>query len=287
VGAEGHGVRVITGFALLLSASAGVAVRAQAPGTDPQQVLQNCDAHKFETTVQSIVDGEPHQSKVKLCGQTGQSDADWIHTLQDAIAKLNANKDMPAAMRDQIVGAINVEITRLQATAAASLPTPRPIPAPAQPLSSDYAALPPLPSAPPPPPRLLGPGGEGQKVLTSASSSKRAVYEAPALAAPPRVELSCYSPDDIGGDAPCLGFERETRLTVLAKEDLPAGLQLRFVRNGDKESDVDLAKLAKGRSVQIMLPRDVCAGFGDGRLDLQIVQNGAVAKLGGPYPLRC
>ncbi|HEY6048410.1 MAG TPA: hypothetical protein VIV07_05110 [Sphingomicrobium sp.] len=280
-------MRVITGFALLLTASAGVAARAQAPAADPQQLLQNCEAHKFETTVQSVVDGEPHQSKVKLCGQTGQSDADWIHTLQDAIAKLNANKDMPAAMRQQIVGAINVEITRLQAAAAASVPKPRALPAPAEPLSSDYAALPPLPSAPPPPPRLLGPGGEGQKVLTRTSGSKRVVYQAPALAAPPRLEFSCYSPDDIGGDAPCLGFERETRLTLLAKEDLPAGMQLRFVRNGDKESDVDLAKLPKGRSVQIMLPRDVCAGFGDGRLDLQIVQNGAVAKLGGPYPLRC
>src|SRR5215469_15674255 len=38
------------------------------------QIIQNCDAHKFETLVTTVVDGQPQQKRIKLCGVEGQSD---------------------------------------------------------------------------------------------------------------------------------------------------------------------------------------------------------------------
>src|SRR5438105_3282152 len=116
------------------------------------QLMQSCDAHKFETIVHAVVDGEPHDSKVKLCGVEGQSDAEWIKTLRDAIHKLQANKDMAPAVREQIVTAINAEIGRLSIVGSApTLSVMRETaPAAAAPLARDYSSLPPLP-----PPRAI------------------------------------------------------------------------------------------------------------------------------------
>ena len=109
----------------------------------------------------------------------------------------------------------------------------------------------------------------------------------PPVFAAPRLTFACYSPGDIGGDGPCAEFDRETMLTVKAGDKVPAGVTLRFVRNGEGRADVDLASLSSGRSMRMALPRDVCAGFGAGRLELQVIENGAVVSSDGPYALRC
>jgi hypothetical protein len=92
------------------------------PATAPTaeaKLIQNCDAHKFETVVDTADENnQPHKSKVRLCGVEGQSDADWIRTLRDAVRKLAADKGMPQAKRDQIVAAIKAEIARLNITEA-------------------------------------------------------------------------------------------------------------------------------------------------------------------------
>ncbi len=97
-------------------------------------------------TVHDVVDGQPQQSKVKLCGKEGQSDADWIGTLKDAVAKLGANKEMPAAVRDQIVTALKTEISRLEFQGAKTALSSHS--AGGQDLALDgCSALPPLPQA--------------------------------------------------------------------------------------------------------------------------------------------
>ena len=294
------GRRIFAILAVVLGSAAAAAAPAKksappadAPNAAVKQLLENCDAHKFETTVDAVVDGEPHRSKVKLCGKDGQSDADWIGTLKDAIAKLEANKDMDPGVRSQIVTAINAEITRIQ-TAAASQPAV---------LANDpgfgketasvtggYSALPPLPAAPPPPPKVLS------QVASSAVVQSSPIKPAPVAAASvavvptgpaPKLSYTCYSPGDIGGDAPCAGFDRQTMLTVRAQADVPSGVALRFLRNGEQRAEVDLAQLHRGKSLRIALPSAVCAGVGDGSLQLQIVQNGAEVKSDGPYSLRC
>jgi hypothetical protein len=256
------------------------AVTAAAPPAAAQSLLQNCDAHKFETIVETKIDGIPRRSKLKLCGNEGQSDADWIKTLKDASDKAKANVQMQKGMRDQIVAAIEIEIARLNAaagtTVSGAMPAPRQTIKPIA--SSDYAPLPPLPTAPTAPTKVLATGPDGNPVFLPQ----------------PKLSFSCFNPNDIVGDGPCTGFERETMLTVLAGENLPAGTSIRFVRDGDAKADVQLAQLQRGKSMRFSLPSDVCSHSGGGTLEIRIVRStketgpsGQVVGKDGPYNLRC
>jgi hypothetical protein len=271
--------------------------KAVPPDSAAAQLLRNCDAHKFETVVHDVVDGHPQASSVKLCGKEGQSDADWIGTLKDAIAKLNANKDMPQAVRDQIVTALRTEIARLdgsgpllsnpsargtsafttltpagplpqKTTESASLPPARK-PGPGSAISDDYPVLPTIPTPPPAPAQVLS-GAVGASLP---------------LLPPPRMSLTCFTPGEAEG--PCSGFTRETQITVRAGEDLPAGTAVRFVRDSDSTADVDLPQLKKGRSATFNVPADVCRHVVGGKLELRIVRQGQEVGSEGPFNLNC
>lgn len=295
---KGRSIFAATVF-LFAAATGAAAVAVPDEQSAAQQLMESCDAHKFETVVDSVVDGQPHQSKVRLCGKQGQTDSDWIGTLQDAIGKLNANTDMPIAVRSQIVTAITAEIARLKSGQAAApagetataLPPPRPRPQPAAPLSDEYASLPPIPTAPPPPPHVLGPGAAIAAEAPAPGRSPRSERIAeplPLAAGPaPKLNYSCYAPGDIGGDAPCAGFDRDTTLLIRAGENLPSGVSLLFLRNGEQRASVELAQMRRGKSLAVPLPREVCQGVGDGSLELRLVQGGALLKSDGPYSLRC
>lgn len=291
-------------FALFLAAMPAAAQDAAPAAVDP---LQDCSAHKFETTVERIVDGEPRHSRVKLCGQKGQSDGDWIVTLEDAIAKLRANAEVPAESRTQIIAAIEREILRLRdpaAAAAAQAPalTPRAPPKPRD-FRNDYANLPALPPpvtaapVPPPPATLSEPGAvqvtpSSDVVIAPASRPARSAPAKPATtavaaASAPLLAFDCYVPGDIAGPAPCTGFERETLITVRARSDVGANAELHFERNGSDRAKVAIGPLKKGRSVRLPLPREVCSGVGDGRLAIVVWNGGSPGRTEGPYSLRC
>lgn len=297
---------IVTGRIFLIAATAVAALGANSaraqesapPASDVRQLVENCDAHKFETVVTDEVDGKPHQSKVKLCGKEGQSDSQWIDTLKDAVEKLNANSEMRASMRDQIATALKTEIARLEMksvqafaanptapksdalagiTALPPLPQPKPsqvalLPPPRTVPSvpkRDYAALPPLPTKPVAPTRVLSGG---------AASLAAALPR-------PRMSFICYNPGEAEG--PCTGFSRQTLLTVRAGEDLPANTSLRFVRDGDPQADIALAQLKKGKSVRMTVPADVCRHVVGGKLELRIVRAGQEVGSDGPYNLNC
>jgi hypothetical protein len=259
--------------------------------------MQNCDAHRFETVVKTTVDGQPEQSTVKLCDKEGQSDSQWIGTLKDAVSKLTSNEDMPADERSQIITALNSEIARLEIHGAATAGSPEaskttaldglsplpPLPqsgrsegpqitpretVPAAPLR-EYAALPPLPTAPPAPTHVLVGG-------VSASMP---------LLPRPKMSLSCYNPGSAEG--PCTDFSRSTLIIVQAGEDLPAGTSLRFVRDGDPRAEIQLAQIKKGRSMRFAIPSDVCRHVVGGKLEVRIVRSGQEVGSDGPYDLEC
>jgi hypothetical protein len=274
-------VALVLGLVAAAAAAPPEPAAPRLPDEASQQLMTKCDAHKFETVVTAMVDGQPHQSKVKMCGKEGQSDSDWIGTLQDGIAKLNANQEMDPAIRDQIVTAINKEIARLQIEMAAK-PTQQALLLPRVPVAppsaaDDYSALPPLPTTPPAPPRVLSPSA------AAAIASGSPVFTGPV----PKLSFACYSSGDLGGDAPCTDFSADTVLTVRAGEDVRSGLKLRLARNGEEKASIDLAGLKRGKSIRMALPRQVCEGFGAGRLDLEVVESGYVIKSDGPYSLRC
>lgn len=282
-------------------------------GNTATQLIQNCDAHKFETLVTAVVDGRPVQKRIKLCGVEGQSDADWIGTLNDAVKKIEADQQMASGVRDQIVSAIKGEVVRLKISA--SIPLPKPRRAEASPssmasaISNDYPTLPPMPQSPSAPtakadlaspPATSEPAEAVQKgfaqlpplpppptaIAAVASSSATTSIRLPA----PRVKFGCDSPGDLSSDAPCAIFERETVLTVHALEDVPGGTRLEFVRNNELRADVPLDGLRRGGALRLALPGEVCRGFTNGKLELRVVRDeGGAEQMSaeGPYSLNC
>lgn len=254
-----------------------------APNAKLESLLENCDAHKFETTVDTTVDGQPHRSKVKLCGKEGQSDSEWIGTLEDAIAKLESNKEMAPAVREQIVNAVKAEIARLESqpevsTSAGALPTPRADTAPA-PLSNDYSALPPLPAPPPQ-------ASPANVAATGAGAATAVAAPPPALVAKPRLSFSCISPEFPGGGE-CISLSRDTIITVKAGEAIADSISLHFLRNDQDRGDVTLGAMRKGQTVRFELPQSVCKGVVTAEIEMRVVRSNQTVDRQGPFLLHC
>lgn len=276
-------MRYLTGLAVLATAALAGAAQNKAatpaePSAEVKTLVQNCDAHKFETTIHATVGGQVKSSKVRLCGTDGQSDADWITTLKDAVKKTADNQSMVPAVREQIVAAVNAEIARLsspQGLAAAgaalsSFSTARS--RPNVPLSRDYGALPPLPTeSSVPPPNLLTQGGSA----------------VPA----PRLTLRCALPGDEDRPDNCDSVGGKTILVVRADEAFPTGVAMRFVRKGDPRAELDLPAMQVGQTRTVRLPSAVCAGVVSSRLEIQAhggqSSSGAQGGTLGEYELHC
>ena len=283
----GFGVAVVL---VLLGAS--VAARAAAPrkkvaaapvaSAPAVPLAQNCAAHSFETTIElPAPNGSLKQSKVHLCGTVGQSDADWIKTLQDAVAKTTANPTLPPAAKEQIIAAVKIEIARLSTPPALRLPSGPDISklpkaaankAPAVPLSHDYDALPPLPTASSvEPPRVLGPGG---------------IY-GPTL----RLTLRCALAGDEDRPMDCDSIDKDTVIVLRADEPFPSGLDLRFVRNGDSRAERTLPAMKAGQVATLRLPPAVCNGVVRSKVEIEALGGnapaGSAAGRIGEYDLRC
>lgn len=292
--------RLLTVIGLIGMAAATVAAapkkaatveRSAAPDKAVQELVQSCEAHKFETIVQLPGDdGKPHASKVKLCGNQGQSDADWIGTLKDAVKKAKASPDMPKAAKDQIVTAINAEIDRLitldasRVTETVSVQAPAPAsPLSDAPLERDYSSLPPLPppseAAPPaillpPSSQLIGARPEGVKRTAQTPFPRSPVASS--------LTLRCASPGDPDRTDACDIIEPSTLLVLRADAILPTGTQLQFVRRGALHGELSVPALRQGQSTTLRLPGEVCAGVTRSRLVIEA--NGGSL---GEYELRC
>lgn len=275
-------------LALIVAAAAAGAAPGKRPAVPVEPTspapprVQNCGAHSFETTIQVIgADGLLKQSKVHMCGTAGQSDADWIKTLQDAVTKTAANPGIPAAAKEQIVAAVNAEIARLSMPPALRLPSGPDItklPKAAEsnsstvPLSRDYDSLPPLPTASSvAPPRVLGPDS---------------IY-GPTL----RLTLRCAMVGDEDRPSECDSIDRDTVIVLRADEAFPNGLNVRFVRNGDSRAETALRAMQPGQTASLRLPPAVCRGVVRSKVEIQAVSasapSGSPAGTIGEYDLRC
>lgn len=267
----------VTALAAMAGVSAAQPVKA--PPSTQQSAAQNCDAHRFETTIQlTSADGQKRSSKVKMCGTVGQSDADWIRTLQDAVKKTSLSAQMPTAAKEQIIAAVNAEIERLTAPALAlpdgtdiaKLSRPKPTISDT-PLSRDFGALPPLPTTTVAPPNVLGGGGAG--------------------GAPVRLTLRCALAGDEDRPTDCDTIDKDTIMVLRADEAFPRGVAMRFVRSGEQRAEVDLPALRVGQTANIRLPANVCRGVVRSRVEVRALgansPSGSMAGLIGEYDLRC
>jgi hypothetical protein len=259
---------------------------AAAPPSPTEPIAADCEAHKFETIVHLTVADKPRSSKVKLCGNVGQTDADWLHTLKDAIDKVSVNASMPAAAKEQVITALNVEIARLAPVADVTPPPSSIVALPpstglAEPQNLgppaggaiQYSALPPLPAPKP------------------AASAVAVAAAAPPPLPAPRLTFRCLAMNTVSADRPCDTLERDMILTVRADEDVAHGTSLRFLRRGDNRAEVELTQLRRGQTQRFALPARVCQGVAGSRVEIQVVRtSGAgpqVVDTRGPYELRC
>jgi hypothetical protein len=275
-------------LALLMAAQAAPELGSDAQSDAEAAVIANCDAHKFETIVHTIVAGKMHSSRVKLCGKVGQTNADWLRTLKDAIDKVEMNGSMSAEAKDQVIAALKLEIAKVSTGSGNSPPqaavlTPPPASAIGGTVSApiigpslggpvEYSVLPPLPAPRP------------------AASAVAMAASIPSLPAP-RMTFRCLATNTLGAEGPCDLLERETLLTVRADEDLPGGTSLRFLRRGDNRAEVDLAQLKRGQTQRFALPPRICQGVAGSRIEIQVVRAGKgspqVVDTRGPFELRC
>lgn len=68
---------------------------------------------KFESSSATGDDKNKNVSKMVICSDPGESDEAWAKTLRDALARVEANDDMPAEGKAQIVADLKSEITKL------------------------------------------------------------------------------------------------------------------------------------------------------------------------------
>lgn len=276
---------MILPFALLLAAQAA---GAPSPSADAA-LIANCNARMVEIPVTVMGKNGPKETKVKICGKVGQTQADWEKTLRDALGKVSADGRMSPSVKDQIITGLKFEIAKLPATAETrpqpqpqSQPAPLVAPSLATPLApkppidtgrTEYSALPPIPAP-----------------LPAVSVAAVAAAAPPPLPAP-KLTLRCLSTESVAGEGPCDMLERGMVVTVRAGEDIAPGTSLRFLRRGENRAEVDLETLRRGQSQQFSLPERVCQGVTGSRVEIQVVRasgpKNQVVDSRGPYELRC
>jgi len=229
-----------------------------------------------------------HVAKVTLCSKKDATSDELVKMFESAASKLSEDFRMAPEKRDDLVAQMRAKAAEIRggdaavSTAALGAKTPQSVNIPplrsATPLERppEYTVLPPLP--PPTNPAIAG--------------STVAAASLPALTKP-RLTVQCFNPADFAGAAACDSLERETVLKVRADEAIPSGTALRFVRRGDLRAEVGLAQFARGKSTQFTLPREVCTGVVESKVEIQVVRHakpndaGQVVDSMGPYFLRC
>lgn len=279
---------MILPFALLLAAQAAETPSPSARGADATMIA-NCNARMVEIPVTIIAKGVPKETKVKICGKVGQSQAEWENTLRDALNKVSADGRMSPSIKDQIITGLKFEIAKLP-TVAETKPQPQQpsqqapsiVPIVAAPLApkppvdtgrAEYSSLPPMPAP-----------------LPAVSVAAAAAAAQPPLPAP-KLTFRCLSTESAAGEGPCDTLERGMLITVRADENIATGTSLRFLRRGDNRAEIDLETLRRGQSQQFSLPARVCQGVTGSRVEIQVVRaagsKNQVVDTRGPYELRC
>ena len=101
----------------------------------------------------------------------------------------------------------------------------------------------------------------------------------------PNLVITCgVPPERFGG---CAQLDRDSQLLLIARDDLPTGTSLRFLRGGSQRAELDVGQLKKGASTVQKLPAKLCSGVMRAKLQVQVLNQGRVAETLGPWYLSC
>jgi hypothetical protein len=247
--------------------------------------IARCGSRKFETTVNSNNKGKLRKAKILLCAKPGETDEQWIATLEKAAAQLEASPELSAEAKSKVAGEIQAAIGQVRGALGAQAQT-------AVPSRLQTAITPMAPVLTPPPMPSPAP------LVSNVPPLPRSPTVAPvrAIASPvakPRISISCPPPGEPGMASPCSDLASDTLLMIRADEDLKSKVSLRFIRDGDPRGGIALGTMRRGQIVRTRLPSRLCAGVVRGRVELQTVVTDPqtrveqVADTQGPYLLRC
>ena len=95
-------------------------VKADAKGNrivvdgDHKDFAADCGkGRKFESSSSTGDDKTKNVSKMVICSDPGESDEAWAKTLKDALARVEANSDMPDTGKAQIIADLKSEIAKI------------------------------------------------------------------------------------------------------------------------------------------------------------------------------
>ncbi|MEO6199301.1 MAG: hypothetical protein ABIO68_05130 [Sphingomicrobium sp.] len=278
-------------LSIVLAAAQAAPASAAPPGGALRDLLEDCSAHRFEAVVSATVDSAIKRTRIKLCGTKGQSESEWILTLQDSADKIAANQAIAAPLRAEMVKSLDREIANRKLLGAAPAANaaansaftlkPRPV-APRGARDNGTPAYTSLPPLPPP---------------VSVAEAAREIAAKPYIPPPPitrpDLKFGCFSATNVG-EAECNEFDRFIIMVITARSAVSPGASLRFLRDGDNRAEIALGAMKKGQKLRLALPAEVCKGVNGGSLGIETWVLPRVAKAQpqladtqGPYTLRC
>jgi hypothetical protein len=88
-------------------------VKGDGKETDVSTMVSDCGGgRRFESAAQTGEGDKKSVNKIVLCADKGESQAQWDKALRDALARLEANTDMPSEGKAKIMADLRNEIAR-------------------------------------------------------------------------------------------------------------------------------------------------------------------------------
>ena len=83
---------------------------------DAEAFISKCASRKFETAANSNNGGKLRRARIMLCAKPGESDEQWIATLEKAASSVVASTELSIEAKAKISGDLQREIARLRAS---------------------------------------------------------------------------------------------------------------------------------------------------------------------------
>jgi len=266
----------------------------EVPKADAEAFIARCGPRKFETEAASNNSGKLRKAKILLCAKPGDSDEQWIATLEKAATQIGASPQLSADAKSKVIGEIQAAISQIRSPKGASLVThDKAQPGVTSGPQADQATIVPVaPAVEPAPIPRPEPVAATVRPLPPAPAPGRVAAMQPQVTKP-RLSISCASAGDPGAATSCSDLAADTLLVIRADENLKTKVSLRFVRDGDLRGGIALGMMRRGQIVRTRLPARVCAGVIRGRVEFQTIiidphsRAEQVADTQGPFRLHC
>jgi hypothetical protein len=242
---------------------------------DQAEALRSqCGDRRFETSAEGLIDGEMKRRKITLCAAPGDSDAQWITKLENAIVWIKGQPGLSDPVKAKLVADLEAKIGEVRFVAPMRALPSRGLPA-ADALVSN------VPPMPPPLP-----------VSTLSGAAMLAL--APPVVARPPLTLRCLAAGERGDGTRCGRLASNTVFAVHADGNLSGPVTLRFMRRGEFRAESSVAALRQGQVVRLKMPAQVCAGVVRADVAIEVMSGqptpGRISQIAdkfGPFDLHC